>query len=88
MVTANEINKHFIINTICNGDADKALKIAREYPRVQITLTPKSIERYLILEYIEVGLNDYFGGIWKRIKLQVNHGTVNGTSLSRVTLSN
>jgi len=57
-VSANEINTSFIINELCDGDANRALKLARDYPRVQVTLAPKSIERYFILEYIELELTD------------------------------
>ena len=53
-----EVNAHFLINEIFNGDAHKALKVARRYPQVQYKLTPMAIERVLIFEYLEVGLSD------------------------------
>lgn len=57
-ISGNAVNTHFLINEIFEGNANKALKVARRYPRVTYTLTPKSVERYLILEGIEVGLTD------------------------------
>lgn len=57
-VNGNAVNTHFLIYEIFEGDVNKALKVARRYPRTTYTLTPKSIERYLILEGIEVGLTD------------------------------
>lgn len=49
----NEINTHFLISEIFAGDANKALDVARRYPRTNFTLTAKSIERFLILKRIE-----------------------------------
>ncbi len=50
---SNEINTYFLINELFSGDGKKALDVARRYPHTKFTLTPKSIERYLILECIE-----------------------------------
>ena len=58
MPNGNEINTYFLVNELFSGDGKKALDIARRYPQAKFTLTPKSIERYLILEYIEAGLTD------------------------------
>jgi len=55
----NEINTYFLINQIFGGNGAEALKVSRQYPQMKVTLTPKSIERYLILECIEdKGLDD------------------------------
>lgn len=48
----NEINTYFLINELFDGDGAKALDVAKRYPSAKFTLTPKSIERYLILECI------------------------------------
>lgn len=56
--STNEINTYFLINEVFSGDGIKALKTARKYPQVKVTLTPKSIERYLILENIDKGISD------------------------------
>ncbi len=57
--SGNEINTYFLINKIFGGDGAEALRVSRRYPQMKVTLTPKSIERYLILECIEdKGLDD------------------------------
>jgi hypothetical protein len=50
--STNEINTYFLINELFGGDGAKALSVARRYPSAKFTLTPKSIERYMILECI------------------------------------
>jgi len=54
----NEINTYFLINKVFSGDGAEALRVSRRYPQMKVTLTPKSIERYLILECIDGGLDD------------------------------
>lgn len=49
----NEINTYFLINEVFGGNGAEALRVSRRYPQTKFTLTPKSIERYLILECIE-----------------------------------
>ncbi len=57
-VNTNEINTHFLIYELFEGNANKALKVARRFSQSKFTLTPKSIERYMIVEYIKTGLTD------------------------------
>ena len=54
-VDIREINTHFLINELFDGNADKALNVSRRYTGTQITLAAKSIERYMILNYIKTG---------------------------------
>lgn len=57
-ISGNQVNTHFLIYEIFAGNADKALDVARRFPRTTYTLTPKSIERYLIVQYIKDGATD------------------------------
>ena len=57
-VNSNTINSYFLIYEIFDGDVERALKVSRKFARFNFTLTPKSIERYLILEAIEAGASD------------------------------
>lgn len=70
----NEINTYFLVNELFAGDATKALSVARRYPSAKFTLTPKSIERYLILECITNGMSDekiaeYFEDIDNKVNI-------------------
>lgn len=53
-----EINTFFLINIIFEGREQSALEIARRYPQTSVRLTPKSIERYLIIEAIRNGASN------------------------------
>ena len=57
-ICSNEINTYFLIHVLFEGNVNKALKVARRYPRATYTLTPKSIERELILKAIADGISD------------------------------
>jgi hypothetical protein len=57
-IDGNQVNTYFLIYEIFAGNANKALEVARRFPRTSYTLTPKSIERYLIIKYICDGATD------------------------------
>jgi len=57
-INSNEVNTHFLVYELFDGDADKALDVARRFSQCKFTMTPKSIERHMILEYIEQGVSD------------------------------
>lgn len=54
-VNAKDVSIWFLIDVVFGGNAEKALEVARSFPRTQYTLTPTSIERHLIIEYIRNG---------------------------------
>lgn len=57
-INTNAVNTYFLIYEIFDGDAVKALQKARKFTQSRFTMTPKSIERHLIIEYIEAGSTD------------------------------
>ena len=55
-ISGNEVNTYFLINIIFEGNAHRALDVARRFPQTSYMLAPTSVERYLIVRYIKDGV--------------------------------
>jgi hypothetical protein len=57
-VRTNEVSAWFLINIIFEGNGQRALDVSRQFARSSYTLTPTTVERYLIREQIKDGDSD------------------------------